>query len=155
MVPFNLALVVTSLVVISIHVFMRRRSCLFCFSKDASAVKIAGVVLHRVGIFGFFFSKQCQGLRPSAAHPYPNIGRVPPPPPSQRHTYTQILVEYPPHPPLPAAHLYPNIGRVPPPPPPSGTPIPKYWSSTLPTPPSQRHTYTQILVEYPPHPLRR
>ena len=54
MVPFNLALVVTSLVVISIHVFMRRRSRLFCFLKDASAVKIAGVVLHRV-LFSAFF----------------------------------------------------------------------------------------------------
>ena len=56
MIPFNLVLVVTSLVVISIHVFMRRRSRLFCFSKDASAIKIARVVLHRVGIFGFFLS---------------------------------------------------------------------------------------------------
>ena len=37
MVPFNLALVVTSLVMISIHVFMRRRSRLFCFSKDTFA----------------------------------------------------------------------------------------------------------------------
>ena len=92
MVPFNLALVVTSLVVISIHVFIRRRSRLFCFSKDASAIfkaqiknicprqgpKIAGVVLHRVGIFSFFCPKQGQGLRPSAAHLYPNVGRVPP-----------------------------------------------------------------------------
>ena len=83
MVPFNLALVVTSLVVISIHVFMRRRGRLFCFSKDASAIKIAGVVLHRVGIFGFFCPKQGQG---------------------QRHTYTQILVEYFPPPPPPPAH---------------------------------------------------
>ena len=93
MVPFNLAFVVTSLVVISIHVFMGRRSRLFCFSKDASAIfkaqiknlcprqgpKIAGVVLHRVGIFGFVCPKQDQDLRPSAAPLYPNIGRVPPP----------------------------------------------------------------------------
>ena len=57
MVPFNLALVVTSLVVISIR------------------------VLHREGIFGFFCPKQGQGLRPSAAHLYSNIGRVPTPPP--------------------------------------------------------------------------
>ena len=40
--------------------------------------KIAGVVLHRVGIFGFFCPKQGQGLRPLAAHIYPNIGRVSP-----------------------------------------------------------------------------
>ena len=43
-------------------------------------LKIAGVVLNRVGIFTFFCPKQGQGLRPSAAHLYPNIGRVPPPP---------------------------------------------------------------------------
>ena len=40
MVPFNLVLVVTSLVVINIHVFMRRRSCLFCFSKDQGSKKV-------------------------------------------------------------------------------------------------------------------
>ena len=40
--------------------------------------KIAGVVLHRVGIFGFFCPKRDQGLRPSAAHLYPNSGRVTP-----------------------------------------------------------------------------
>ena len=37
--------------------------------------KIAGVVLHRVGIFNFFCPKQGQGLRPSG------------------HTYNQILVK--------------------------------------------------------------
>ena len=42
MVPFNLALVVTSLVVISIHVFIRRRSRLFCFSMDASPIINSG-----------------------------------------------------------------------------------------------------------------
>ena len=41
-------------------------------------LKIAGVVLHRVGIFGLFCPKQGQGLRPLAAHLYPNIGRVTP-----------------------------------------------------------------------------
>ena len=81
MVPFNLAFVVTSLVVISIHVFVRRRSCLFCFSKDASAIKIAGVVLPRVGIFGFFCPKQGEGLRPSATHLYPILVKNHPPPP--------------------------------------------------------------------------
>ena len=91
MVPFNLALVVTSLVVISIHVFMRRRSRLFWFLKDASAIKIAGVVLHRVCIFGFFCPKQGQGLRPSVAHLYPNIGRIPPLPPPPRDIHEHIF----------------------------------------------------------------
>ena len=49
----------------------------FVFLKDASAIKIAAVVLHRVGIFGCFCPKHGQVLRPSAAHLYPNIGRVP------------------------------------------------------------------------------
>ena len=103
MVPFNLALVVTSLVVISIHakaksfysVFQRTRLLFFkaqiknlCLTQGP---KIAGVVLHRVGIFGFFCPKQGQGLRPSAAHLSPNIGRVPPrarhPPHPSSHTH--------------------------------------------------------------------
>ena len=42
--------------------------------------KIVGVVLHRVGIFGFFCPKQGQGLRPSVEQLYPNIGREHPPP---------------------------------------------------------------------------
>ena len=42
--------------------------------------KIAGIVLHWLGIFGLFCPKQGQGLSYSAAHLYPNIGRVPPPP---------------------------------------------------------------------------
>jgi len=40
--------------------------------------KIERVVLNRVCILGFFFSKQGQGFKPSAAHLYPNMGRVPP-----------------------------------------------------------------------------
>ena len=48
--------------------------------------KVAGDVLHRVGIFGFFCPKQGQGLGPSAAHLYPNIGRVP------------LRARHPPHP---------------------------------------------------------
>ena len=38
------------------------------------------VVLNRVCILGFFCPKQGQGFKPSAAHLYPNMGRVPPPP---------------------------------------------------------------------------
>ena len=41
--------------------------------------KIQVVVLNRVGILGFFGPKQGQGFEPSAAHLYPNMGRVPPP----------------------------------------------------------------------------
>ena len=37
-----------------------------------------GVVLNRVCILGIFCSKQGQGFKLSAAHLYPNIGRVPP-----------------------------------------------------------------------------
>ena len=74
MVPFNLTHVVTSPVVIRLYMYSWKAKSLFCFSKNASAIKIAGVVLHRVGIFGFFCPKQGQGLRPSAAHLYPNIG---------------------------------------------------------------------------------
>ena len=42
--------------------------------------KIEGGVLNRLGILRFFCccSKQRQGFKPSAAHQYPNIGRVNP-----------------------------------------------------------------------------
>ena len=43
--------------------------------------KIEVVVLNRVCILGFFGPKQGQGFKPSAAHLYPDMGRVPPPPP--------------------------------------------------------------------------
>ena len=46
--------------------------------------KIEGVVLNRVCILGIFCPKQGQGFKPSVAHLYPNIGRVPPPPPSDK-----------------------------------------------------------------------
>ena len=36
------------------------------------------VVLNRVCILGFFCPNQGQGFKPSAAHLYPNMGRVPP-----------------------------------------------------------------------------
>ena len=54
--------------------------------------EIAGVVLHRVGIFGFFCPKQGQGLRPSAAHLYLNIGRVPPRRGNGLHLETMRLI---------------------------------------------------------------
>ena len=38
--------------------------------------KIEGVVLNGVRIFGIFCPKKGQGFKPSAAHLYPNIGRV-------------------------------------------------------------------------------
>ena len=41
--------------------------------------KIEVVVLNGVCILGFFCPKQGQGFKPSAAHLYPNMGRVPPP----------------------------------------------------------------------------
>ena len=105
MVSFKLALVVTSVVVISIHLFMRRRSLFFCFSKDTSPFfkaqiknlcprqgpKMADVVLHRVGIFALFCPKQGRGLRPSAAHLYPNIARFPPPPPPRSYCWLHFF----------------------------------------------------------------
>ena len=36
-------------------------------------------MLNRVCVVGFFCPKQGQGFKPSAAHLYPNIGRVSPP----------------------------------------------------------------------------
>ena len=41
--------------------------------------KIEDVVLNRVCILRRFCPKQGQGFQPSAAHLYPNFGRVPPP----------------------------------------------------------------------------
>ena len=38
--------------------------------------KIEGVVLNGVRILGIFCPKKGQGFKPSAAHLYPNIGRV-------------------------------------------------------------------------------
>ena len=39
-------------------------------------------MLNRVCILGIFCPKQGQGFKPSTAHLYPNIGRLPPPPPT-------------------------------------------------------------------------
>ena len=44
-------------------------------------LKIEGVVLHRVGILGYFRPKQGQGFKPPAVPLYPNMGQVPHPPP--------------------------------------------------------------------------
>ena len=41
--------------------------------------KIEGIGLNRLCILGSFCPKQGKGLKPSAALPYQNIGRVPPP----------------------------------------------------------------------------
>ena len=54
--------------------------------------KIERVVLNRVCILGIFCPKQGQGFKPSAAHLYPNIGRVPPPlPPRSQGIGSQIF----------------------------------------------------------------
>ena len=39
------------------------------------------VVLHKVGFLEYFCPKQGQDFKPSAALIYPNMGKVPPPPP--------------------------------------------------------------------------
>ena len=54
----------------------RFRSC------PKQGTKIERVVLNRVCILGIFRPKQGQGFKPSAAHLYPKIGRVPPSPPT-------------------------------------------------------------------------
>ena len=46
--------------------------------------KMQAVVLHRVGFLENFCPKQGQDFKPSAAPLYPNMGQVPPPPPSPR-----------------------------------------------------------------------
>ena len=43
--------------------------------------KIEGIVLNRACILGLFCAIQGQGFKPSGAHLYSNIGRVPPCPP--------------------------------------------------------------------------
>ena len=40
--------------------------------------KIKGIVLNRVCILGLLCAKQGQGFKPSVAHLYASIGRVPP-----------------------------------------------------------------------------
>ena len=53
--------------------------------------KIEGVVLNRVRIIEIFSSKQGQGFITSAAHLYPNIGRVTPPPPPSREGGPRLI----------------------------------------------------------------
>ena len=53
--------------------------------------KIEGVVPNRVRIIEIFSSKQGQGFMTSAAHLYPNIGRVTPPPPREGGTRLMSL----------------------------------------------------------------
>ena len=67
--------------------------------RELSETKIEDVFLNRVCMLGIFCPKQGQGFKPSAAHPYPNIGRVPPPPGTKmlvlvvdvafKHTFSQ------------------------------------------------------------------
>ena len=54
---------------------------------------IEGDVLNRVCISGFFCPKQSQGFKPSVAHRYPNIGRLPTPPGVVRATQKSSCVE--------------------------------------------------------------
>ena len=57
--------------------------------------KIEGVVLNRVCILGIFCPKRGQGFKPSAAHLYPNIGRVPlPPRPRVTANFSKQLKSY-------------------------------------------------------------
>ena len=51
--------------------------------------KIEVVALNRVCILGFFCPEQGQGLKPSAAHLFPNIGGVPPP--QRKQPYFPII----------------------------------------------------------------
>ena len=53
------------------------------FVQVCSSNEIEGVVLSTVCILGIFCPKQGQSFKPSAAHPYPNIGWVPRPPPPE------------------------------------------------------------------------
>ena len=45
-------------------------------------LEMEAVVLHRVGFLAYFCPKQGQDFKASAAPLYPNLGQVPPPPPS-------------------------------------------------------------------------
>ena len=51
-----------------------------------------GVVLNRVCILGIFCPKQGQGFKPSAAHLYSNIGRVPPRPYPEHETFNLLFL---------------------------------------------------------------
>ena len=47
-------------------------------NESGQGTKIERVVLNRVCILGIFCPKHGQGFKPSAAHLYPDIGRVTP-----------------------------------------------------------------------------
>ena len=49
------------------------------------------VVLHRVGFLEYFCPKQGQDFKPSAAPIYPNMGKVPPPPPRDNLTLINLF----------------------------------------------------------------
>ena len=63
------------------------------FAQDCpkQSNKIEGFVLNRVCVLGIFCPKQGQGLKPSAAHLYPNFGE-------QSSSICLVLVESPPSP---------------------------------------------------------
>ena len=51
-------------------------------SCPKQGLEMEPVVLHRVGLLGYFCPKQGQDFKPSAAPLYTNMGQVPPPPPA-------------------------------------------------------------------------
>ena len=53
----------------------------YLVSGPKKGFKMEAVVLHRVGFLEYFFPKQGQDFKPSAAPLYSNLGQVPPPPP--------------------------------------------------------------------------
>ena len=54
-------------------------------------LEMEAVVLHRVGFLEYFYPKQCQDFKPSAAPIFPNMGKVSPPFLGQRH-YLAVFV---------------------------------------------------------------
>ena len=53
----------------------------YFLSCPKQGLEMESVVLHRVGFLEYFCPKQGQDFKPSAAPIYPNMGKVPPPPP--------------------------------------------------------------------------
>ena len=53
----------------------------YFLSCSNHGLEMEAVVLHRVGFSEYFCPKQGQDFKPSAAPIYPNMGKVPPPPP--------------------------------------------------------------------------
>ena len=48
-------------------------------------------VLHRLRFLDYFCPKQGQDFKPSVAPIYPNMGKVPPPPPGRRFGYVILI----------------------------------------------------------------